>query len=636
MTSPILPGTVLQRLILPVTTETAGLYLRQHSKAGQRRAASQMAPGAVVDLDTYFNSFDETVWRRHTCLGELAVTVTLLGTCRVQLWRHSRYTAPALLAEISGTGTLRLHVPMPPHPRSTGRLALQIINDAEPGDTGSPARLLGGAWTTDTVPQDIRLMPVLCTFDRDGALCDLIERIAADADAAAALAGLVIVNNGPPGLAARLATARLPNGLGRRVHIVEQPNAGDAGGFTRGMLEARGLGATHVILMDDDVAVEPEAILRTLRFYSLATGELAIAGHMLDLFRPTHLYEAGARLNDAKLALVPMHLGAEMATPGALDCFLHDQPMHYNGWWFMGLPLSLVARVGLPMPCFIRGDDVEYGRRLHDAGVPFVAMAGIGIWHEPFYAKLGSWHAYYELRNMFILAACHRPDAHRLITRIASRWIVAELLMFRYQRAALFLRAVEDFLAGPELFARDPRALHASLMKLRAAYPARTARREQVVPGIVPPVGPRTRLQFNVGVSLALAAEYLRRDGTGRTIAIEPPDHLWFRVLGAGAVVVREPWEVDHPIYTRDRATYRALLHQAMRLLRRLRRNPGVVTAWRKAHPDFTSEVSWRRYLGMTGDGVPRAGKISGLTQPPPVLPRRMPAEAGPAAVQAE
>ena len=430
-------------------------------------------------------------------------------------------------------------------------------------------------------------------------MSDLIERIAADADTVAALAGIVIVNNGPPGLPARLAASRLPNGLGRRIHIVEQANAGGAGGFTRGLLEARDLGATHVILMDDDVALEPEAILRTARFYSLATTDLAIAGHMLDLFRPTHLYEAGACLDDAKLALVPMHLGAEMAHPGALDRFLDDQPMHYNGWWFMGLPLSLVARLGLPMPCFIRGDDVEYGRRLHDAGVPLVSMAGIGIWHEPFYAKLGNWHAYYELRNMLVLAACHRPGAHRLITRIAARWIVAELLMFRYQRAALLIRAVEDFLAGPEIFACDPRALHASLMELRAAYPVRTARREQVVPTIIPPIGPRTRLQFNVGVARALAAEYVRRDGTGPIISIAPLDHLWFRVLGAGAVVVREPWEIDPPIYARSRATYRALLHRAVPLLRRLARNPGIVSAWRAAHPGFTSEASWRRYLGM-------------------------------------
>ena len=567
-----------------------------------------MVPGNTIDLDTYFNSFDEATWRRHTAIGRLSVSVTLQGTCRLQLWRMSRHAPPALLAETAGTGTLRLDVPMPPHPRSAGRLGLQIINDAGPGGSGSPARLLGGAWTTDGIagagPGGIRLMPVLCTFDRDGALSDLIERIAADAETAAALAGLVIVNNGRPGLAARLAIARLPSGLDRRIHIVEQANAGGAGGFTRGLLEARDLGATHVILMDDDVALEPEAVLRTQRFYSLATAEVAIAGHMLDLFRPTHLYEAGARLDDTKLALVPMHLGAEMALPGALDRFLDDQPMHYNGWWFMGLPLSLVARLGLPMPCFIRGDDVEYGRRLHDAGVPLVGMAGIGIWHEPFYAKLGNWHAYYELRNMLVMAACHRPHAHRLITRIAARWIVAELLMYRYQRAALLIRAVEDFLAGPEIFARDPRALHAGLAELRAAYPTRCARREQVVPGIVPPIGPRTRLQFNLGVLRAIVAEYFRQDGTGRTIAIEPLDHLWFRVLGADAVVVREPWEIDPPIYIRDRATYRALLHQALRLLRRLRRTPGVVSAWRDAHPHFTSEASWRRYLGMNAANV--------------------------------
>ena len=131
----------LQRLILPTATETAGLYLRQHGEAGQRRSGSQLSQGGTLDLDTYFNSFDEAAWRRHTRLGKLAVSVSVLGTCRIQLWRHSRYAAPALLAEISGTGTLRLEVPMPPHPRSTGRLALQITSEAGPDGTFSPAQL---------------------------------------------------------------------------------------------------------------------------------------------------------------------------------------------------------------------------------------------------------------------------------------------------------------------------------------------------------------------------------------------------------------------------------------------------------------------------------------------------------------
>ena len=42
------------------------------------------------------------------------------------------------------------------------------------------------------------------------------------------------------------------------------------------------LPATHVLLMDDDAIVEPESILRAAAFLSLARGDVAIGGHMLD------------------------------------------------------------------------------------------------------------------------------------------------------------------------------------------------------------------------------------------------------------------------------------------------------------------------------------------------------------------
>ena len=51
--------------------------------------------------------------------------------------------------------------------------------------------------------------------------------------------------------------------------------------------------------------------------------------------------------------------------------------------------LALVEKVGLPLPVFIRGDDVEYGLRLYMRGVDTIVMPGIAVWHEPFYLKIG-------------------------------------------------------------------------------------------------------------------------------------------------------------------------------------------------------------------------------------------------------
>ena len=43
----------------------------------------------------------------------------------------------------------------------------------------------------------------------------------------------------------------------------------------------------------------------------------------------------------------------------------------------------------MPLPCFIRADDVEFGLRLHRDGVVTVPRPGVGICHEPFYLKVG-------------------------------------------------------------------------------------------------------------------------------------------------------------------------------------------------------------------------------------------------------
>ncbi len=590
---------VLQRLILRATTETSRLYWR----IDRPGAALRLEPRATLDLDTYFNSFDEIVWRRHTVLAGLRVELRIAGAAHVQLWRHAQ-TGSALLAEAhtDDDEALTLAVPRPPHPRAAGRLCLAVTAKQD------RVTLASGAWVTEATPLPVRVMPVICTYNRDPPLAELIARLAADPEALEAVAGLVVVNNGRPGLPARLGIARMPARLRDRLHIVEQGNVGGAGGFARGLLQAREAGGTHAILMDDDVVIEPESILRTVRLYALARDDFVVAGHMLDLFQPNRLYEAGARLIDHRLAMQPLHQGADLAGPGALTRFLEPTAMHYNGWWFMGLPLHLLDSHGWPMPCFIRGDDIEFGRRLHDAGVPMASMPGIGIWHEPFYAKLGGWHIYYEFRNMLVLASRHFPAPARLLTATTMRWIIAELLTFRYQRAALLIRATEDFLDGPDIYGRDPGTVHASLEPIRQRYPGATARRERVMAQPAPPLGPRNRLSFLLGLARALLSEWTRAEGRGRSIRIQPCDHLWFRVRGADMVAVDEKWELEQPLYRRSRRHFRGLSRHALRLLLRMRREmPDAVRDWHAAHPGFTSEAAWRAYLGVAERSPERA-----------------------------
>jgi len=70
---------------------------------------------------------------------------------------------------------------------------------------------------------------------------------------------------------------------GAPFRLVPNPNLGGAGGFARGLIEFREEGwSTHVVFMDDDISLEPEAIVRTITLLSHATSpDLCVHGAMM-------------------------------------------------------------------------------------------------------------------------------------------------------------------------------------------------------------------------------------------------------------------------------------------------------------------------------------------------------------------
>ena len=75
-------------------------------------------------------------------------------------------------------------------------------------------------------------------------------------------------------------------------HVMVHPNlnVGGAGGFTRGMLEAMDHKEkpTHVLLMDDDVMILPESLIRTYNLLKIVRPEYEhhfISGAMLSMKR---------------------------------------------------------------------------------------------------------------------------------------------------------------------------------------------------------------------------------------------------------------------------------------------------------------------------------------------------------------
>ncbi len=600
-------GPVLQRVVLDRSAALRPLYWRGLRGGSPSLDAVRLddgglliQPGATCAFDTYFNAVFEQHWRLHTRVRTLSLRLELRGRATLRIWRRTLHGDAALLHEAEAAGAVEVALPDDaPHFRQAGLVWFELTAG------GGPVLLLRGTWSTPgATPAPVGLAVAICTFNREAALGRLLDTIAGDPALDGPVARIIVVNQGRPGLIGHLAIASAAARLRSRLRVVEQGNLGGAGGFGRGVLEAMDDAAcTHIALLDDDVRLEPESLARMAAFFALADGPVCLGGHMLDSLRPMQLYEAGARIRH-NWTLAPLEHDQDLSDPDALASLLDFKPMHFNGWWCFGVPKAVVAEHGMMLPCFIRGDDVEYGLRLHDRGVPTTGLPGVGIWHEPFYVKLGGWQLYYETRNALICAALHGNFGRTHVAVQVTKRLLGHLLTYRYYGAALVVRATEDFLRGPAILDGDPRPLHASLGALRAADPECWTPRERVLPDARVGASPRWAVGFALRLMWLAVANWLRPTRPDAPLQrLFAHDFVWFRVGAADALAVETYWDRELPTFRRDRARYRTLLASGLRAVAALhRRAPELRAAWRREAPRLTSVPFWRAYVRQAED----------------------------------
>ena len=100
------------------------------------------------------------------------------------------------------------------------------------------------------------------------------------------------------------------------IHIYPNRNVGGAGGFTRDLIEImennNTFHITHVLLMDDDIVIEPEALVKTYTLLTLLKDtyiDTFIGGAMLRLDRQYIQVESGAVWDAGYLDPLKMKLG---------------------------------------------------------------------------------------------------------------------------------------------------------------------------------------------------------------------------------------------------------------------------------------------------------------------------------------
>ena len=428
-------------------------------------------------------------------------------------------------------------------------------------------------------------------------------------------------------------------------HIVISPNenVGGAGGFARGMIESleQSTPATHVLLMDDDVEVAPESILRTYHLLRIVNDEYKdafISGAMLNLedvevFREDtgYIIPGNGMCSSAKRRKVGSRDGKDLLVSHLTDIIytevfderfaIPEDAHQYAAWWYCCIPAALIREHGLPLPLFVRYDDVEYGIRCHPR---FMTMNGICVWHAKFEDRYNpAVERYQTVRNMLIDQKMTGivPSDDALIRQLGLM-IALDLYTYNYTDARLALHGFEDFLKGPD-FLSTPDARHAfmlanrdkerfvpfdELTRIAEASGIRGFDPELLTTQMIEGGAPRNLLQK--------AFDYLMANGQrialGNPLATTDDADGYGIVPNAGwglpsrsanghdVLIAIDPVHRKGAIRTKDLAQYREIRKRLRRDLAYYRKHAKhLAHAYAAAVPELTSIGFWKSYLGM-------------------------------------
>lgn len=599
--------TVLQRVDLSPRQEVLGLHFKcrlpNGDTANQAKSQSGWFPtGTTIDFDTLFGNFYESDWYHYTALETVLLCLEISGAFRATVYRKGPVGEASVYGEVVSQSQVtqyqiafsRKDAEAQPGPARMW-LVVEAVSDLVIHDV---------AWTTSDSPLNDAIAIGVCftTFNRLPYLKRAVNDLLSNEEACSAVSTIVIVNQGERfNLEELIEPANQQKAC--RIELLEQENYGGCGGFTRGILEiVDNPTLSHILLCDDDIVFESHSIVRLASFLSYCHNDVAVGGQMLDLLRPEFLYESGAFLHPKTLLPQPIGRDLSLRETETLDSLIDSTRVDYNGWWYLAFSKAIVEQLALPIPCFIRGDDIEYGIRLKKHGIHTVVLPGLVVWHEPFYMKPRDWRYYYEVKNRLILESIH--FSWHISKDLKPLWLTFffDLLTCRYNTASLAVVALNDFLAGPSV-----------------AMTCSPSRQQQVVDlsnalGPVPVVGETMPLQacrarkLPTGqvaqrllefVALVMDIGGLSRRSE-RLCFIDFQDFNLANTLGKREFVVRQPDGRSFLLFRRSWRRLVALLVKFTLAYTRVRfSQKNLVRRYRRAFPEYTSEAHWRTILDM-------------------------------------
>lgn len=416
----------------------------------------------IISSDSYFNAFSYSKWDRYTEIKSVDLEVTIKGTARLYFVKCiscgtvlQESVVDSVHVNTEDVVTEVLHFDFSKE-QFEGIAYLKI--DAE-----ESAVFYDACYSTDAeiTPQMINLALVMCTYKRERYLYNNIDAIkrARNNQLLNTQFEVFVIDNGKT-----LELQRLDEDY---LHLIYNKNVGGSGGFTRGIIEALELKKfTHIILMDDDVLFDPSVLKRTETFLSFVKPkfkECFLGGATLRMDSMNIQLESGAIWNNNIL----INLKRSLRLDERFNLLSNeiDESKSYTSWVYCCIPTTAINDHDLPLPLFVRGDDMEFGIRHRNE---IISMNGIGVWHAPVDGRYSFSMNYYVTRNTLILNALYDErytgrNAARQLFRDALR----EICFFRYENVDLYLQAYGDFLRGIDFLKNtDGEQVHQVIGKL--------------------------------------------------------------------------------------------------------------------------------------------------------------------------
>ncbi len=425
-----------------------------------------MAKNTILSLDTYFNCFSYSKYLQYTYAKVLEVHMQIQGDVQLRILK-----AVLQNGKIYRTEKL-IHIV---HYEQMEDITLQYDFSEEDGNgilyvevkaLSKNAVVQFGYYGSPISAEQVnrtKLAAVICTYKREMYVKRNLQHLAATVLANPDLQNnieILVIDNGKT-----LQKAEVEQ---TNIHLYQNKNCGGSGGFTRGIIEALNKKEmfTHVLLMDDDILLESNVLVKTIRFLQIVRPEhadLALGGSMLRLDDMTIQHEAGGRWTGRKI--ININKGFNLCN--LLDLLKNEKDMHpdYNAWWYCCMPLYKIDENNLPLPLFVREDDVEYGIRLFNK---WLIMNGVGVWHEPFDKKDNPVMEYYNTRNQLILNAIHYPN-NSFYKNLYSLVRTTGKLLLRgnAQFVEIPFKGFNDFLLGVDfILDNDSEKIHQEIVQL--------------------------------------------------------------------------------------------------------------------------------------------------------------------------